>query len=306
MACLPNIVTTLILLSIAPLSTMNDLNAGQMSSLSPRPERPLFAAAIGSRAILSEANATGTRVEPADQVTRPHVLATPVADVIVRVRGGATCTGTPITGTIFVVTAAHCVLVGDHVAASRTVVREGVEYTAVSVLVNREYHDSPGPRLDAAVLVMDQVVPGPSATLGDIFPAHGQVTLAGYQPLDTDGSLLRGTRPSNRPHPQAATGGVVKIETAAAGCLHLVSELEISDTQVKAPCGLIPGASGGGLYLDNNGQLNLVGIISTVANDLTFNGVTPLAAVHELLDNPDKYTHEMTGAASTRPNLIRS
>ena len=215
MTCLPHIVTTSILVSIAPLSTMNDLNAGQMLSLSPRPELPLFAAATGSRAILSDGIATGTQVEPADQLTQPHALATPVADVIVRVRGGATCTGTPITGTKFVVTAAHCVLVGDDVAASRTVQRDGVEYTAASVLVNPEYPDSPGPRLDAAVLVMDQGMPGPSATLGDALAARGPVTLAGFQPSGIDGSLLRGIRPDNRPHPQATAGGVVKIETAA-------------------------------------------------------------------------------------------
>ena len=243
-----------------------------------------------------------TEPEPAGRLSRPHVLATGVADAIVRIRGGTRCTGTPITGTTFVVTAAHCVLIGDHAAGSRTVLRDGVEYTAVSVLVNTEYNDSPGPRLDAAVLVMDQVIPGPSATLGDAFPTHGRVTLAGFQPLDTDGSLLRGTRYDNRPHPQGAVGGVVEIETAAAGCVHLVSELEITDTQVNVPCGLIPGSSGGGLFVEDNGELTLVGVISTVADDLTYNGVAPLAAVHELLENQVEYTHEMPVSATTRTN----
>ena len=239
----------------------------------------------------------------------PHVLAaevTEVADVIVRVRGGTFCTGTPITGTPFVVTAAHCVLDDDGVARSRTVLRDGLEYTAVSVLVNPEYRDSPGPRLDAAVLVMNQVIPGPSAAVGDAVPARGPVTVAGFQPLNTDGSLLHGTRYDNRPNPQSATGGVVKIETAAAGCVHLMSELEITDTQVKVPCGLISGASGGGLFHDSNGELILVGIISTVAADLTFNGVVPLKAVRELLDNPDEYTHEIADAAFTQSNVARS
>jgi hypothetical protein len=241
---------------------------------------------------------------PQGDPTRPHVLATEVADVVVRIRGGTTCTGTPITGTPLVVTAAHCVLVGDHAPARRTVLRDGVKYNAVAVLVNADYHDSPGPRLDAAVLVMDQVIPGPSATLGDMFPAQESVTLAGFQPLDTDGSLLRGTRHDDRPHPKRATGGVVKIETAAAGCVHLVSELAITSTEVTVPCGLIPGASGGGLFADNNGELILVGVISTVADDLTYNGVTPLASVHELLNNPDQYTHTMTPAASKQSNLL--
>jgi hypothetical protein len=237
-------------------------------------------------------------------LTRPHVLTTGLADVVVRIRGGTTCTGTPITGTRLVVTAAHCVLDGNQ-ARPRTVIRDGVEYTAVSVLVNPAYYDSPGPLLDAAVLVMDQVIPGPSATLGDRFPAQGSLTLAGFQPLDTDGSLLRGTRPDNRPHPKHATGGVVKIETAAAGCIHLVSELTITSTEVTVPCGLIPGASGGGLFADNNREFILVGVISTVAGSLTYNGVTPLASVHELLNNPDHYTHATAPAASIQSNVVR-
>jgi hypothetical protein len=286
--------TTMILVS-TPLGPVSQLNADQMSSR-------LIDLGTASRGTLSEASDTGIRVVgPADELTRPHVLTIDVADVIVRVHGGKACTGTPITGTTFVVTAAHCVLVGAHVAASRTVLRNGVEYNAVSVLVNPDYHDSPSPRLDAAVLVMDHVIPGPSATLGDAYPAHGEVTLVGFQPLDTDGSLLRGTRYDNRPDPQGSAGGAVEIETAAAGCVHRVAELEITDTRVKVPCGLIPGASGGGLFVHNNGELSLVGIISTVAPDLTYNGVTPLTAVRELLDNPDEYAHEMAGA--TPPKL---
>jgi hypothetical protein len=90
------------------------------------------------------------------QLTRPHVLDADLADVIVRVRGGAACSGTPITGTNLVVTAAHCVLDADGaVARSRTVLRDGVEYQPLSVLVNPAYHNSPSPLLDAAVLVME-------------------------------------------------------------------------------------------------------------------------------------------------------
>jgi Trypsin len=248
------------------------------------------------------------RLNVVGELTRPHVLTTEIADVIVRVRGAALCTGTPITGTSYVVTAAHCILDGDGEVASATVLRQGVEYTAVSVLVDREYHDSPGPRLDAAVLVMERMIPGPSATLGDTFPPHGPFTLAGFQPLDTDGSLLRGTRYDDRPDPQGATGPVIMIDTAAAGCVHLASELEITGTQVKVPCGLIPGASGGGLFVEDNGERILVGITSTVAYDLTYNGVVLLAALHELLDNPPAYTYTLPSGASphTARNVARS
>ena len=147
--------------------------------------------------------------EPASVTTavvanRPHVLDARLADVLVRVRGGPACSGTPITGTTFVVTAAHCVL-DPHGAVARyaTVRRDGVDYKPVSVLVNPAYHNSPSPLLDAAVLVMDQTIPGSSATLGHQFPTAGQLTVAGFQPLDSDGTLLRGTRYDNRPLPQA-------------------------------------------------------------------------------------------------------
>jgi len=235
----------------------------------------------------------------AGDASRPHVLTTSIADVIVRVRGGATCTGTPITGTSFVFTAAHCVLDDNGQVGSRTVLRDGIAYTPVSVLVNPEYHAKPGPQLDAAVLVLDKPIPGPSARLGDILPAKGLVTLAGFQPLDTDGSLLRGTRYDNRPLPRGTTGGVVTINTAAAGCVEPVSDLEISDAQVKVPCGLIPGASGGGLFVERNGEYILVGITSTVAPDLTYNGLVPLAVVHDLLENSAAYTQTVPLGAST-------
>ena len=58
-------------------------------------------------------------------------------------------------------------------------------------------------------------------------------------------------------------------------------------------CGLIPGASGGGLFVVNDGQLVLVGILSTVTNDLTANGIVPLASLQELLEHPDRYAHRL-------------
>jgi hypothetical protein len=247
--------------------------------------------------------AKGDRLE----LTRPHLLTDEVGNVVVRIRGGAVCTGTPITGTNYVVTAAHCVLDRDgEVADARSVLRDGVEYVAVSVLVDAEYHNSPGPRLDAAVLVMDRVIPGPSAALGADFPTGGTFILAGHQPLDTDGSLLRGTRYDNRPLPKGTTGGVVELETAAAGCVHPASDLDIASNQVKVPCGLIPGASGGGLFTRVHGELLLVGVLSTVAPDLSHNGVTPLEAIRRLLDNPAAYIHPVPHDAPSTANVARS
>lgn len=247
---------------------------------------------------VTDVAAAAARLERARELGRPHLLTTEIADVVVRIHGGAMCTGTPITGTALVVTAAHCVLDRDgEVSDARTLVRDGVEYMAVSVLVDPEYHDSRRPSLDAAVLKMDKVIPGSSATLGDSFPADGPFTLVGQQPLDTDGSLLRGTRYDNRPQPKGTTGAV-HINSAAAGCNHSASDLQITTAQVKVPCGLIQGASGGGLFVHDNGKPILVGIISTVAPDLTYNGVVPLASLRELLENPAQYTHAIPHGAS--------
>jgi hypothetical protein len=259
----------------------------------------LIATSLLSVAAVRVADA-GASVKLDGALTRPHVLHNHLADVIVRIRGGAVCSGTPITGTKFVVTAAHCVLdAHSGIAASRTVIRNGVEYKPVAVLIDPHYHLSSGPRLDAAVLVMDRIIPGPSATIGTTFPTTGLVTLAGFQPLDTDGSLLRGTRYNNTPLPKGTTGGVITINTAAAGCVRLVSDAQVTATQVKLPCGLIPGASGGGLFTDNNGTPTLIGITSTVAPDLSYNGLVPLTALHNLLAHPTQYFHTLTAQDST-------
>jgi Trypsin-like peptidase domain len=260
----------------------------------------------GATAVL--ATPSDSTVEPDRELGGPHVLDTRVGEVIVRVRGNAACSGTPLTGTKFVLTAAHCVLDSNGAIDGATrVLRDGVEYQPVSVLVNPEYHKSPSPQLDAAVLVMDQIIPGPSATLADRFPTEGLVTVAGFQPLDTDG-LLRGTRLDNRPLPGGAEHGIFIIESAAAGCVHLASEAEVNDDHVRVPCGLIPGASGGGLFVEHNGELILAGIISTVSPDLTSNGLVPLTAMQQMLDNPIQYTHDITAGTDTPPltRIMRS
>ena len=217
-----------------------------------------------------------------------------MADVLVRVRGGAVCSGTPITGTVYVVTAAHCVLDRRGNAAARTVVRDGVTYAVTAVLVDDRYFDEPTPRLDAAVLVMDQVVPGPSAIIGAAVPTTGSVTIAGFQPLDTDGTLLRGSGPHDAPVPKGATGHLIKIESAAAGCTVPTVSLAVTVSRVDIPCGLIPGASGGGMFTEVNGTVVLVGIVSSVTFDVSFNGVVPLESLHELLRRPEKYRHDVT------------
>jgi hypothetical protein len=241
--------------------------------------------------------ATTTPTAETPSASTPHRISGGVADVLVRIRGGAVCSGTPITGTRFVVTAAHCVLDRDRNVASRTVVRSGLEYGVAAILVDTRYHDNPVTALDAAVLVMSEPVPGPSATLGTAVPTTGSVTLAGFQSIDSDGSLLRGSGPHDVPIPQAAKdgdSGVVHIETAPAGCENDVTSVEVTAAWVRVPCGLIPGASGGGLFATHGDAIELVGIISTVSADITDNGVVPLASLLELLEHQADYLHVPT------------
>ena len=251
-------------------------------------------AALGPSATPSVVEAyerSAARIDSLAELAEPHVLGDEIAEVIVRVRGSSVCSGTPISGARLVITAAHCILDEDGDVTAVTVARDGVEYVPRAALVNRRYHDAPSAQLDAAVLVMERAIPGLVATLGDTAPTQGLVTIAGFQPIDTDGTLLRGTSYRDRPTPKGATGGVVEIESLPAGCVERASSIEITADQLKVGCGLVPGGSGGGLFAADRGRLVLQGIISTVGRDLSFNGLTRPAAVRELLNHPGDYTY---------------
>jgi trypsin len=268
------------------------------------------AAALGpsTAPTVAEAFERGTAVvEAGADLTQPHVLDGDVAEVLVRVRGSSVCSGTPITGTRFVITAAHCVLDRAGDVTTVTVVRDGVEYVPRAVLLNPRYHDSPSAYLDAAVLLTDRVMPGPSATLGDTVPTQGLVTLTGYQPINTDGTLLRGRSYDDRPIPKGVTGGVVQIESLPSGCVDRASSIQVTAHQLKVDCGLVPGASGGGLFAEHGGGVVLLGIISTVSRDLSDNGLTPMSAVHELLNRPRQYTQRLARGrpSATQPPITR-
>jgi len=59
------------------------------------------------------------------------------------------------------------------------------------------------------------------------------------------------------------------------------------------PCGLLPGASGGGVFIELDGTIVLVGIVSTVSVDVSSNGVVPLESLHQLLRDPARYRHDV-------------
>jgi hypothetical protein len=260
---------------------------------------PLAPVASAAAPLAARATTVETLVETPSAPT-PRRISGGVADVLVRISGSGACTGTPITGTRFVATAAHCVLDRDGNVESRMVVRGGVEYRAAAVLVDTRYHDSPVAALDAAVLVMSEPIPGPSATLGTAVPTTGSVTLAGFQAIDSDGSLLRGSGPHDALIPQAVqdgNGGVVYLQNTPAGCTNDVASVEVTAAWVRVPCGLIPGGSGGGLFATDGDAIELVGIVSTVSADITHNGVVPMASLLDLLDHQADYLH-LTGQES--------
>ena len=118
-------------LGIAGSATAGQATAPQTDNPQPRAADAVPDVASGGRfhSILRIADST------------PHLLQGEVADVIVRIRGGI-CSGTPITGTRYVVTAAHCVLAANGEATTRVVVRDDVIYPAVAVLVDPAYHDN--------------------------------------------------------------------------------------------------------------------------------------------------------------------
>ena len=140
--------------------------------------------------------------------------------------------------------------------------------------------------------------PGPSGRVGMALPACGEVTLAGFQPIDSDGTLLRGHRP-------ATTEGCNRKRTALpyapAGCVEPVDALDVSAARVMVPCGLVPGRVRWRPVRREHGELVLVGILSTVTADQSANGVVPLASAARAARDPDQYVHgfHVVGASDT-------
>lgn len=87
--------------------------------------------------------------------------------------------------------------------------------------------------------------------------------------------------------------GLITIESAPAGCTVPTGSLSVSDSRMDIPCGLLPGASGGGVFIELDGTIVLVGIVSTVSVDVSSNGVVPLESLDELLRDPARYRHDV-------------
>ena len=247
---------------------------------------------------LGHAGAVADRAAASTHVAGPGLLAGATTELLVKVRGGTVCSGTPLADLPYVVTAAHCVLERDgSVATRRTVERDGARYAVRAIIVDERYADDPSPAIDAAVLVLDAPLPGPGARLATALPEAGSLTLAGFQPLDSDGSLLRGTNPDDRPRP-AGAGSVIQVRSEVAGCHVAASALTVRLDRIDVPCGLIPGASGGALLVRTATGVELAGIVSTVTWDLDTNGVTPVSALLALLADAERMTTPSASSAA--------
>jgi hypothetical protein len=94
---------------------------------------------------------------------------------------------------------------------------------------------------------------------------------------------------------------VIEIESLPTGCVDRASSVQIAVNKLTVDCGLVPGASGGGLFVEHGRRVVLLGIISTVSDDLSSNGLTPLAAVHELLTHPREYRQPLAEEGRSAP-----
>ena len=150
---------------------------------------------------------------------------------------------------------------------------------------------------------MPRALPGPSARLGSELPTSGIVTVAGLQPISRSGILIRTHRPYDQPMQDSASR--YDIELVPAGCVEPAQFLKIDDAGLNVRCGLIQGASGGGVFAESDDGLVLLGVISSVTSDLSANYVAPMAAVHELLEHQSVYLHSLA-SDRTRTSLSRS
>jgi hypothetical protein len=257
----------------------------------------LYIAAFG----LSGGTAGESFATSQPSVSEPRFATAEEASILVRVRGQGVCTGAPIMGTKYVVTAAHCVLdKKTWELSTRYDVR--VEYNdqrfdVDHVLVDLEAQPHDGamhPEIDVAVLVLRTEIPGVGVELGVDKDALSGATLVALQTLATKDSFLRPTDYKSLKAPKGASNsGVITYEAAPAACTVSAPEIEVREAgYLQIPCGMIPGGSGGPMIVKHAGKFILVGVLSTVNFELTSNGIAPVSAVARLLASPEKFMHD--------------
>ena len=214
---------------------------------------------------------------------------------LVRVLSKGKCSGIPIKGTLYVVTAAHCVL--DKYTGKFTskydvrVEYNDKRYDVSGVLAQETAAPTKGKVFsgtDMAVLVLTKPIPG----IGVDFGSHQDIrkggTLIGYQPLATKDSFYH---PSS--HDELTSAGLTTT-TVPAACTFTSSQVTAVKNFWSIPCGMVPGGSGGPVLVVKNGKLLLVGVLSSVDASLSSNGITSVSIAAEMLLDPDRYYYSLT------------
>lgn len=220
----------------------------------------------------------------------------PYASLLVAVRQeGSLCSGSTLTGTNLVVTAAHCVVAKTGDFYEQTVlepeglwVERGSEvYRVIKVrtLPLVEVFDRDGViriENDVAVLTVDRPIPGPGAV--GVVPVEetnkgDRVFMLGLQPM-RDGAWLR-----EEDLDKYGSAAPVEADKVPAFC-------DIGDGKLHkrrarsywlAECGMVGGASGGPVMVENSGEYWLVGVVSTVNRTLDQNGIASVETIERLL-----------------------
>jgi hypothetical protein len=235
--------------------------------------------------------------------------------LVVTVRGVGICTGAPIEGTRFVVTAAHCLLDRETGEISTRhdlrVERDGTRYDIESVIVDPS--SAVGrvvPARDAAILILTTRVHGRGVRIAPVgvrgvdgypVPADasgGLAVLIGHQPVDVEGRFHRGKDYHDRRTLGGASPGAVYVGHVTAACDTFTHTRR--DGFLLYPCGMVPGGSGGPVL--ERGTNRLLGVISSVNRELTWNGVTPVDEIVRLLEREERYT--VTVGDDLRPGTV--
>jgi len=183
------------------------------------------------------------------------------------------CTGSVINGSMSVVTAAHCVVVDGMIVGHLKVWIRGKEYWAENVSVDLDWR-SKGAGEDVAILWFKEPLPAPSLSLATSF-ASGPYTALGNQMMGANKVILRrlggpvGWGPligaqADPEYPRATK----PISFRLSACTIPSATLQVfSDGRYGYPCGMIMGASGGGLIARTSTGYALHGVIQAEQHD---------------------------------------